>query len=424
MRSWHRATTPMSSIDLTDLVEKHPLWERFHAELILALFRCGRQSDASARVPDDSRVACRRDGSRARDRVAIPRTSGAVARSGTRGAGATGFHPSGIDATAAVDELRRQGLGVARVVDAIAAVVSCRSSGPLVRERRVWCSRWPAAWPRPRIGPSSSLRRSPTSGRCRTRSRQRSVRMITHLPGVATRLDRRRVRVIERLGDRQVIMILDNCEHVLTASGEFAQHLLAACPAVTIVATSRESLGVEGERQVTVGAAHRRRRHGAVLRTRRSGAAALFTPIRTPRSRWPICAGTSTAYRSPSSLPRHEPRRMPVPEIAARLHDRFELLVGTKRSGTGRQHGLRERRSTGAMTFSSKRSNEHSGGSPSSPAAPRSMRRRRCCGADALEIVARLVDKSLLVADTSGTCGTVPDARIAARLRVGPAQRR
>src|SRR5262245_42783478 len=31
---------------LTELVSAHPLWERFHAQLILALFRCGRQSDA------------------------------------------------------------------------------------------------------------------------------------------------------------------------------------------------------------------------------------------------------------------------------------------------------------------------------------------------------------------------------------------
>ena len=32
--------------ELTALVRAHPLWERFHAQLMLALFRCGRQSDA------------------------------------------------------------------------------------------------------------------------------------------------------------------------------------------------------------------------------------------------------------------------------------------------------------------------------------------------------------------------------------------
>src|SRR6185312_1636836 len=49
------------------------------------------------------------------------------------------------------------------------------------------------------------------------------------------------------LAERNLLLILDNCEHVADACAEFAQVLLTACPNVRIVATSREPLGVGGE---------------------------------------------------------------------------------------------------------------------------------------------------------------------------------
>jgi hypothetical protein len=49
------------------------------------------------------------------------------------------------------------------------------------------------------------------------------------------------------LRERSVLLVLDNCEHLLPASGAAALDLLAACPGVRIVATSRTPLGVIGE---------------------------------------------------------------------------------------------------------------------------------------------------------------------------------
>ena len=49
------------------------------------------------------------------------------------------------------------------------------------------------------------------------------------------------------LGDTERLIVLDNCEHLIEASAEIAAKLLAACPGVTLVATSREALGVAGE---------------------------------------------------------------------------------------------------------------------------------------------------------------------------------
>jgi len=50
-----------------------------------------------------------------------------------------------------------------------------------------------------------------------------------------------------QIGDREVLVCLDNCEHVLAAAAEVAAGLVSACPGVTVLATSREPLGIAGE---------------------------------------------------------------------------------------------------------------------------------------------------------------------------------
>ena len=49
------------------------------------------------------------------------------------------------------------------------------------------------------------------------------------------------------LTDRDVLLVLDNCEHVVDASAELVTALLTSCGGVRVLATSRESLGVSGE---------------------------------------------------------------------------------------------------------------------------------------------------------------------------------
>ena len=51
----------------------------------------------------------------------------------------------------------------------------------------------------------------------------------------------------EVLRDRQLLLILDNCEHLLEATSRLVDKLLDSCPHLRIMATSREALGVEGE---------------------------------------------------------------------------------------------------------------------------------------------------------------------------------
>ncbi|MFJ6939900.1 ATP-binding protein [Streptomyces sp. NPDC101132] len=52
----------------------------------------------------------------------------------------------------------------------------------------------------------------------------------------------------EWIGRRRVLLVLDSCEHLVAECAALAGELLAACPALTVLATSREPLGVPGER--------------------------------------------------------------------------------------------------------------------------------------------------------------------------------
>ncbi len=53
--------------------------------------------------------------------------------------------------------------------------------------------------------------------------------------------------MLNNLRGKTCLLILDNCEHVIEAAAQLAQTVLQACPGVTILATSRESLSIPGE---------------------------------------------------------------------------------------------------------------------------------------------------------------------------------
>ncbi len=55
--------------------------------------------------------------------------------------------------------------------------------------------------------------------------------------------------ITDQLGEHAALVVLDNCEHVVTAVRRLVQSVLAACPNVRVLATSREALGVPGERR-------------------------------------------------------------------------------------------------------------------------------------------------------------------------------
>ena len=74
------------------------------------------------------------------------------------------------------------------------------------------------------------------------------ARAIASSVGVHERSGRRlEAQLVDRLDGRRLLLILDNCEHVLHATASIAQHLVRSTSGVDVLATSRERLGVDGE---------------------------------------------------------------------------------------------------------------------------------------------------------------------------------
>ncbi|GAA3489785.1 ATP-binding protein [Streptomyces cremeus] len=203
------------------------------------------------------------------------------------------------------------------------------------------------------------------------------------------------VRLVEHCAHRRMLLLLDNCEHLLDAAAHLADHLLAHCPHLTVLATSREPLGVPGELVRPVDPLPQ----PAALRLFAERGAAARPGFRTeddPAAAAEICRrldGLPLAIELAAAR-----LRMLTPrQIADRLDDRFRLLTAGARTVLPRQQTLRavvdwswdlldepERAVLAALsTFS--------GGCDLAAAED-------VCGPDALELLGSLVDKSLVVA--------------------------
>ncbi|AWZ08692.1 hypothetical protein DRB89_33660 [Streptomyces sp. ICC4] len=146
-------------------------------------------------------------------------------------------------------------------------------------------------------------------------------------------------RLAEHCARRRLLLILDNCEHVIGAAARLAAEVLAHCPGVRILATSREPLGVPGETLRPVDplpdpVALR------LLDDRGSAARAGFTVDDDPAAAVEICRrldGMPLAIE----LAAARLRLLTPRQIADRLDDRFRLLTSGSRTVLPRQQTLR-----------------------------------------------------------------------------------
>jgi predicted ATPase len=156
------------------------------------------------------------------------------------------------------------------------------------------------------------------------------------------------------LATRRLLLVLDNCEHLISACAVLADTLLRACPGLKILATSRELLGVSGETAWPVpplstpegdwsGALDALLECESVRlfvdRARRA-APDLVVDDANARHIVQICRrldGVPLALE----LAAARARTLSLGEIAQRLDDRFRLLVGGPRSAPARHQTLR-----------------------------------------------------------------------------------
>ena len=147
-------------------------------------------------------------------------------------------------------------------------------------------------------------------------------------------------RLAELIGDQDRLIVLDNCEHVITAAAEVAEHLLSRCPGLRLLATSREGLRVGGETIWPVPPLAAVDAISLFLTRARSAGVAIESADDHDDVIADICAqldGLPLAIE----LAAARTRAFPISQIAARLNDRFRLLTGGSRTALPRQQTLR-----------------------------------------------------------------------------------
>ncbi|MFL3865725.1 winged helix-turn-helix domain-containing protein [Streptomyces griseobrunneus] len=150
------------------------------------------------------------------------------------------------------------------------------------------------------------------------------------------------VRLTEYCSRRRMLLLLDNCEHVVEAAAALTDHLLAHCPQLTVLATSREPLGVPGEFVRPVEPLP----DPMALRLLAERGAAARPGFRTDADEATAAACAEICRRLdglPLAIELAAARlRMLTPrQIADRLDDRFRLLTNGSRTLLPRQQTLR-----------------------------------------------------------------------------------
>ncbi|MET0460342.1 MAG: BTAD domain-containing putative transcriptional regulator, partial [Ilumatobacteraceae bacterium] len=384
-----------------DLVRRHPVRERFRVQLILALYRCGRQADALQAYRDARQHLLDELGLdpgpelRAMERMilaqdpalAAPITMASpLAAPSTLPVALTSFVGRDEEMKAISGALRR-----ARLVTLVGPAGVGKSRLALecaqrrAADREVWFVELAAiadgrAVPEALAHAVGATERGAVDGAPATTPSERAV---------------------ARLADRDVVVVVDNCEQVADAVAGIVLDVLRGCRNVRVLATSREPLHIDGEHQFVVSPL------GA------DQATTLF--VERARAVQPLLGSISDAEDGEiRSLVQHldglplaielaaaRTKTFPVGEITSRLDDRFQLLRRARHGTMPRHDGLEaaigwsydllfddERRAFRRLALCS-------GGATADAV-------ERLCGAGSVELAVRLVDRSLLIADTSG----------------------
>ncbi|MGW1511573.1 ATP-binding protein [Streptomyces sp. NPDC002394] len=143
-------------------------------------------------------------------------------------------------------------------------------------------------------------------------------------------------RLEAALAGRPVLLIVDNCEHVVGETAFLVRRLLAACPGLRVLTTSREALGITGESLLPLGALAPEAAEELFVRR-----AAAVRPGFTGHARVAeLCAGLDGLPLA-VELAAARLRTLSVEELADGLGERFELLSRGDRTAPERHRTLR-----------------------------------------------------------------------------------
>ena len=214
-------------------------------------------------------------------------------------------------------------------------------------------------------------------------------------------------RLQEALAGKRMLIILDNCEHLIGAAAQLADALLRAAPGLRLLATSREPLGIPGEQLWPVeplalppGDADPATAAGfPAVRLLVDRAAGFTLNAATTGPAVRICRALDGMPLA-IELAAARLRTLPVGVLSDRLADRFRLLTGGSRTALPRHRTLRAVVDwswdllTGPERELWRRFAVFHGGAQVTAV-------ERVCGAD-IDLLGALVDKSLLVLGADG----------------------
>ena len=161
-------------------------------------------------------------------------------------------------------------------------------------------------------------------------------------------------RVLDYLSNRQVLLVLDNCEHLVEACAAVAQALLSACPDLKIVATSRQPLRIPGEVVFRVPSLPVPDPGSVASPGDLESVDSVRLFVERAQAAVPTFAVTADNASAVARLCHHldglplaielaasRVAVLPVGVILERLDDRFSLLVGGSRTALSRQQTLK-----------------------------------------------------------------------------------
>jgi predicted ATPase/DNA-binding SARP family transcriptional activator len=225
-------------------------------------------------------------------------------------------------------------------------------------------------------------------------------------------------RLVAAIHEREMVLVLDNCEHVIEQAAAFAHRLLGECRRLRILATSREPLGITGEvlwPVLPLGLPAQDADLGEIesapaVRLLRERARAARQDLAVDVSTLPTMARICRALDGMPlaiELAASRLRTMSVEQLADRLDDRFRLLTGGSRTALPRHRTLRAMVDwswellTDAERTVLRRLSVFAGGA--------SLDAAEAVCADAaeqgqvLDLLTALAEKSLLVSDAGGS---------------------
>ncbi len=224
--------------------------------------------------------------------------------------------------------------------------------------------------------------------------------------------------IVDMLGGRQALLVLDNCEHLVGPVAELVGRIMRAAPEVSIVATSREPLAVAGEHVWTVEPL----RVGDLDDPEgRDLAAAPAVALFVERARAADPTFELSGVTAPAvleicrrldgiplalELAASRARSIDVTEIARRLDERFRLLKGVRRGVDPRHHTLHD-----AISWSYDLLDEEERRLFASLAVfagqfDLGTAESVCRGDDVLDVLSRLTQRSMLAIRRPSTGGT------------------